>query len=105
MQTASVEKSVTLMADQTCVQLQDGHSDLSEMVCQTPKLLGPEDLSVLAVLRTAAAQPEDLLDCLASISKLIRAKTEKLQEICKEAGSAFKAQEGLRRQKCRYIPA
>ena len=57
------------------------------------KQLAPQDLSVLTVLSTAAAQQEDLFDCLASCSKPTQAKTEHLHMACKDAVSAFKSQE------------
>lgn len=62
------------------------------------KQLGPQDLSVLAVLSTAAAQQEDLFDCLASFSRSTQAKTEQLHMACKGAVSAFKSQESPRTQ-------
>ena len=55
--------------------------------------LAPQDLSVLTVLSTAAAQQEDLLGCLASSSKSSQAKTEHLHMACKDAVSAFESQE------------
>lgn len=55
--------------------------------------LAPQDLSVLTVLSTAAAQQEDLLDCLASCSKSGQAKTEHLHMACKDAVSAFESQQ------------
>ena len=60
------------------------------------KQLAPQDLSVLTFLSTAAAQQEDLFDCLASFSKPTQAKTEQLHMACKGAVSAFKSQESPR---------
>lgn len=57
------------------------------------KQLAPQDLSVLTVLSTAAAQQEDLLDCLASFGESNRAKTEHLHMACKHAVSACMSQE------------
>lgn len=62
------------------------------------KQLGPQDLSVLTILSIAAAQQEDLFDCLASFSKTTQAKTERLHTACKDAVSAFKSQESHRAQ-------
>ena len=62
------------------------------------KQLAPQDLSVLAVLSMAAAQQEDLFDCLASFSGSTQAKTEQLHMACKGAVSAFKSQESPRTQ-------
>ena len=62
------------------------------------KQLTPQDLSVLTLLSTAAAQQEDLFDCLASICKSTQAKTEHLHRACKDAESAFKSQESIRTQ-------
>ena len=60
--------------------------------------MAPQDLSVLNVLSTAAAQQEDLFDCLASFSKSAQAKTERLHVACKGAVSAFQSQESSRTQ-------
>jgi len=60
------------------------------------KQLTPQDLSVLTLLSTAAAQQEDLFDCLASISKPTQAKTEHLHMACKDAESECKSQESIR---------
>lgn len=57
------------------------------------KQLAPQDLSVLNVLSTAAAQQEDLFDCIASFSKSTQAKTKQLHLACKGAVSAFQSQE------------
>ena len=62
------------------------------------KQLAPRDLSVLTVLSTAAAQQEDLFDCLASFSKSAQAKTEQLHMACKGAVSAFKHTKETRTQ-------
>ncbi len=62
------------------------------------KQLAPQDLFVLTVLSTAAAQQEDLFDCLASFSKSSQAKTKHLHMACKDAVSAFKPQESPRIQ-------
>ncbi len=62
------------------------------------KQLAPQDLSVLTLLSTAAAQQEDLRDCLASFSKSTQAKTEHLHMACKDAESAFKSQDSHRTQ-------
>ena len=62
------------------------------------KQLAPQDLSVLTVLSTAAAQQEDLFDCLASFGKPTQSKTEQLHMACKDAVSAFKLQESPRTQ-------
>ena len=56
------------------------------------KELAPQDLSVVTVLSTAAAQQEDLSDCLASFSKSTQAKTECLHMACTDAVSAFTSQ-------------
>ena len=62
------------------------------------KPLTPQDLSVLNLLSTAAAQQEDLFDCLVSLNKRTQAKTERLHMACKDAASAFKSQESHRTQ-------
>ena len=54
--------------------------------------LASKDLSVLAVLDTAAAQQEDLYDCLVSFTKSTQAKSKELHIACKDAVSAFKSQ-------------
>ncbi len=61
------------------------------------KQLTPQDLSVLTLLSTAAAQQEDLVDCLASFSKC-QAKTAHLHMACQDAESVFKSQESHRTQ-------
>ena len=67
------------------------------------KELAPQDLSVLTVLSTAAAQQEDLFDCLAPFSKSTQAKTEHLHMACKNAVSASKSQESHRTQNINEI--
>lgn len=68
--------------------------------------LAPQDLSDLTLLSTAAAQQEDLSDCLASFSKSNQAKTEHLYKACKDAVSAFKSEESCRTQNVTgYVPA
>ncbi|KAL3134151.1 hypothetical protein ABBQ32_008569 [Trebouxia sp. C0010 RCD-2024] len=62
------------------------------------KQLGPQDLSALTVLSTAAAQQEDLFDCLASFSKPTQVKTELLHRICKDALAVLQRQKGRRIQ-------
>lgn len=52
--------------------------------------LASEDLSVLAVLATAAAQQEDLYDCLDSFSNPSQAKAAAIA--CKDALAVFKSQ-------------
>ena len=68
--------------------------------------LAPQDLSDLTVLSTAAAQQEDLFDCLASFSKSSQAKTEHLYKACKDATSALKSEESCRIQNITgHVPA
>ena len=57
-----------------------------------------QDLSVLTLLSTAAAQQEDLFDCLVSLNRVTPAKTERLHMACKDAASAFQSQERHRTQ-------
>ena len=63
--------------------------------------VAPQDLSVLIVVSTAAAQQEYLFYCLAFFSKPSQVKvrwTEHLHMACKDAVSAFKSQECHRTQ-------
>jgi len=68
--------------------------------------LASKELSVLAVLDTAAAQQEDLYDCLGSFSKSTQAKSKELHVACKDAVSAFKSQKSLGTQNVKeYLQA
>ena len=81
--TASTATAPTAIAPTATAQLRPQQSG--------PQPLDLQNLSVLTVLSTAAAQQEDLHDCLAAFSESEPAKTHHLHMACKDAVSVIKS--------------